>query len=58
MITLINLLGLSIGLALVMFIVIYLTNEVQTDKFHQNYQYIYRVDGEQQSQVVPRSVCF
>jgi putative ABC transport system permease protein len=53
MITLINLLGLSIGLALVMFISTYLINETQTDKFHKNSKFIYRVEMENQSTVYP-----
>ncbi len=42
--TFINLLGLSIGLALVLFISLYLFNELRADKFHQNAQNIYRVE--------------
>jgi len=51
--TFINLMGLSIGLSLVMFIVVYLKNELQTDKFHQNAKNIYRVESEVQSKVYP-----
>ena len=53
MTTLINLFGLSIGLALVLFISTYLVNEFQTDKFHKNSESIYRVDMEYQSNVYP-----
>jgi len=51
--TFINLMGLSIGLSLVMLIVVYLKNELQTDKFHQNAKNIYRVESEVQSKIYP-----
>ena len=44
LITFINLMGLSVGLTLVMFIAFYLVNESQADKFHKNAQNIYRVE--------------
>ena len=44
MTTLINLLGLSIGLTLVVFISVYIINEVQSDKFHKNLKSVYRVE--------------
>jgi putative ABC transport system permease protein len=44
LITFINMMGLSIGLTLVMFIAFYLVNESQADKFHKNAQNIYRVE--------------
>jgi putative ABC transport system permease protein len=53
MITLVNLLGLSIGLVLVMFISIYLICEQQTDRFHKNSENIYRVEGEFRSKIYP-----
>ncbi len=51
--TFINLTGLSIGLSLVMFIAVYLRNELQTDKFHRNSKNIYRVESEVQSKIYP-----
>jgi len=53
MVMVINLLGLSFGLALVMFISIYLANEVNADKFHKNLKFIYRVDAKVQSTIYP-----
>ena len=42
--TFINLMGLSIGFTLVLFISLYLFNELKADKFHKNAQNIYRVE--------------
>jgi len=53
LIALINFIGLSIGLTLVMFIAFYLRNELQADKFHQNAQSIYRIEEHIQSQSAP-----
>jgi putative ABC transport system permease protein len=53
LIALINLIGLSIGLTLVMFIAFYLRNELQADKFHQNAKSIYRIEEHIQSQSAP-----
>ncbi len=39
---LINLFGLSFGVAVVLLISVYLYNELTTDKFHKNYESIYR----------------
>ena len=40
--SLINIFGLSVGVAVVLLISIYLYNELATDKFHKNYETIYR----------------
>jgi putative ABC transport system permease protein len=53
LVTLINLIGLSIGLTLVMLITVYLKNEFQTDRFHSNVENIYRVEAEIQSKTYP-----
>jgi putative ABC transport system permease protein len=51
--TLINLVGFSIGLTMVMFIAVYLKNELQSDKFHQNIKNIYRVESEINTKIYP-----
>jgi putative ABC transport system permease protein len=40
--TLINMFGLSVGVAVVLLISVYLYNELATDKFHKNYESVYR----------------
>lgn len=52
-VALINLAGLGIGLALVMYLAVYLENELHTDKFHQNADGTYRIEAEVQSKVYP-----
>ena len=44
--SLINILGLSIGLAAAMLIMLYVKDEVSYDRFHKNFNQIYRVDRE------------
>ncbi len=51
--TFINLFGFSIGLTLIMFIAVYLKNELEADKFHQNINAIYRVDSKLKSKTYP-----
>ncbi len=51
--TFINLFGFSIGLTLIMFIAVYLKNELKADKFHQNINSIYRIDSELESRTYP-----
>ncbi len=51
--TFINLFGFSIGLTLIMFIAVYLKNELEADKFHQNINAIYRVNSELRSKTYP-----
>jgi len=40
--TIINIFGLSVGVTVVLLISVYLHNELATDKFHKNYESIYR----------------
>ncbi len=42
----INVLGLSVGIACLVFITLFLNNELSYDRFHSNYQSIYRVGNE------------
>ena len=49
----INITGLAIGLTAVMYIAVYLKNELQTDQFHQNSKNIYRIEAEVQTKVYP-----
>src|SRR4051812_26409080 len=42
----INISGLSLGLACVMLIMLYVNDEVSYDRFHKNVDHIYRVDKE------------
>lgn len=51
--TFINLFGFSIGLTLIMFIAVYLKNELEADKFHHNSNAIYRIDSEFKSKTYP-----
>ena len=51
--TIINLSGFSIGLTLIMFIAVYLKNELRSDGFHQNINAVYRVDSELRSKTYP-----
>ena len=44
--TLINILGLSIGLVAFIFILFYLKDEIGYDKYHEKYQQIHRIDSE------------
>ncbi|HBX66358.1 MAG TPA: hypothetical protein DEG32_09430, partial [Balneolaceae bacterium] len=39
----INILGLSVGLGCVMLITVYVMHELSYDKFHENYTELYRV---------------
>src|SRR6185312_6229801 len=41
--SLINILGLSLGLTCAMLIILYVKDEVSYDRFHKNVQHIYRV---------------
>ncbi len=42
--TLVNVAGLGLGMALFLLIVVYVYKEYQTDKFHENYHEIYRLE--------------
>ena len=53
LVTFINLLGFSIALTLIMFIAVFLKNELQADQFHKNINTIYRVDAEVKSKTYP-----
>ena len=51
--SLINISGLSIGLAACMLIVLYISNELSYDKFHQDSERIYRMAGNQNGNWTP-----
>ncbi|NOQ28210.1 MAG: FtsX-like permease family protein [Bacteroidales bacterium] len=58
--SLINIFGLAVGLTSCLIIYIYITNELSFDRFHDNYQNIYRVaskennpEGESKSTAIP-----
>lgn len=42
--TLVNVIGLGLGMALFLLIAVYVYKELQTDKFHKNYNEIYRIE--------------
>jgi len=42
--TLVNIIGLGMGMALFLLIAVYVYKEFQTDKFHKNYNEIYRIE--------------
>ncbi|WP_421917981.1 ABC transporter permease [Marinifilum sp.] len=49
----INIFGLSVGIACVTFISVYIFNEIGYDQFHDNAGKIYRIEGKVQSQSLP-----
>jgi len=51
--TIISLLGLSIGLTLIMFIVVFLKKELSAEKFHEKAANIYRVESEYKTKTYP-----
>ncbi len=51
--TVINLVGFSIALTLIMFIAVFLKNEFQADNFHNNINSTYRVESEFRAKIYP-----
>ncbi len=51
--TSISLFGFSIALTLIMFIALFLKNELTNDSFHKNFSQIYRVDSEYKTNIYP-----
>ncbi len=47
--SLLNIMGLAIGIASFLFILIYVTDELKYDKFHENHSQIYRLKAPQKN---------
>jgi putative ABC transport system permease protein len=51
--SLINILSLSIGMAAFMLIMLYVHHEMQYDKFNENYERIFRIEGDEYARLPP-----
>jgi putative ABC transport system permease protein len=49
----VNIFGLSIGITAFIFIMLYVQHETGYDKFNQNYDHIYRLEGDNYAKLPP-----